>query len=98
MKTRIKVLFACLVILAGSSFSAGANQVPVNREVRRQKFRIERALGKAVMSWLSDGNDLAGAECDRLADSLLSLEEPGVSSYFIAAQVANRLIHFSRKF
>jgi tetratricopeptide (TPR) repeat protein len=40
------------------------------------------------MSWLSDGNDLAAAECERLADSLLSLGEPGVRSYFIAAQVA----------
>ena len=89
MRTYIKLFFACLVILAGSSLANSTSQsVPNNREKRLQKYRIKKALGEKVISWLSDGNDLAAAECDRLADSLLSLEEPGVSSYFIAAQVA----------
>jgi len=61
----------------------------VNWEKRLQKYRIKKALSEAVISWLSDANDSAAVECERLADSLLSLEEPGVSSYFIAAQVAN---------
>ena len=90
MKSYIKFVFADLVILAGTIFAAGINQSdPNNRGKRLQKFKIERALGEKVLSWLSDGNDLDGAECDRLADSLLSLEEPGVRSYLIAAQVAN---------
>jgi len=77
------------MILAGVGFAAGANQSrPVNWEKRLQKYRIKKALGEKVISWLSDGNDLAAAECDRLADSLLSLEEPDVRSYFVAAQVA----------
>jgi len=90
MRTYIKLIFAGLVILAGSSFAASVNQQdPNTQDTRLQKYRIKRALGEKVMSWLSDANDSAAVECDRLADSLLSLEEPGVSSYFIAAQVAN---------
>jgi len=60
----------------------------VNRDVSLQKYRIEKALGQNVISWLCDANDAAAVECDRLADSLLSLEEPDVRSYFLAAQVA----------
>jgi len=90
MRTYIKLFFAGLVILAGSRFVAATNQSdPNNREKRLQKYKIKKALGEKVISWLSDANDAAGAECDRLADSLLRLEEPGVSSYFIAAQIAN---------
>jgi len=90
MKTYIKFILVGLVILFGTGFTAGTNQSgPNNREIKRQKHRIKRALGKAVISWLSDGNDLAAAECERQADSLLALPEPSIRSYFIAAQVAN---------
>lgn len=90
MRTYIKLIFACLVILTGSSLANSTSQsVPNNREKRLQKYRIKKALGEKVISWLSDANDAAGAECDNLADSLLAQAEPGVWSYFIAAQVAN---------
>lgn len=90
MKTCVKLIFVALVVLAGSSFATSTSQsVPNNREKRLQKYKIKKALGEKVISWLSDANDAAGAECDRLADSLLALKEPGVWSYFIAAQVAN---------
>ncbi|MDH4240556.1 MAG: tetratricopeptide repeat protein [Phycisphaerae bacterium] len=61
---------------------------PVNWEKGRQERKLCRDLSKTVISWLSDANDSAAIECERLADSLLGLEEPGVRSYFIAAQVA----------
>jgi tetratricopeptide (TPR) repeat protein len=61
----------------------------VNREKRLQEHRIKVALREKLLSWLSDTNDIAAAsDCDRLADSLLDLEEPRLSSYFIAAEVA----------
>lgn len=50
---------------------------------------MQRDLGKAVMSWLADGNEPAALECDRLIDSLLAVREPTVRSYFLVAQVAN---------
>jgi tetratricopeptide (TPR) repeat protein len=57
---------------------------------RKEERRIRQALGEAVISWLADANEAAGNECDRLADSLLSIKEPkpSVRAYFIAAQVA----------
>lgn len=87
MKAHVKLICAGLLILAGAGFASGTNESPVvNQDMSTMFFR--KALSEMVISWLTDGNDLAGAECDRLADSLLSLEEPDVSSYFIAAQVA----------
>jgi tetratricopeptide (TPR) repeat protein len=57
---------------------------------RKEERRIRHALGEAVISWLADANEAAGNECDKLADSLLSIKEPepSVRAYFIAAQVA----------
>jgi hypothetical protein len=84
-----KLLLAVVVALAGTCFASGANQPrPVNQDIALQKYRIEKALGQEVISWLCDVNDAAAVECDRLADLLLSLEEPDVRSYFLAAQVA----------
>jgi len=89
MRTYIKLIFAGLVIVAGSRFAAGTNQSGAsNQETRLQKHRIKEALGKKVISWLSDANDSAAVECERLADSLLAQAEPDVWSYYIAAQVA----------
>lgn len=89
MRTYIKLVFAALVIVAGSSFAAGANQSrPANWEKGRQEWEIRRALSEKLISWLSDANDLAGEECDRLVDSLLTLPEPSVRTYFLAAQAA----------
>jgi len=89
MRTYIKLIFAGLMIVAGSRFVAATNQSdPNNREKRLQKYRIKKALGEKVISWLSDANDSAAVECDKLADSLLAQAEPDVWSYYIAAQVA----------
>jgi len=88
MRTYVKLLFTTLVFVA-CSCAASANQSrPENREKGRQERKMCRNLSKTVISWLSDANDSAAVECDRLADLLLSLEEPGIRSYFIAAQVA----------
>lgn len=90
MKSCIKFVFAGLVILAGTIFAADANQLyPANLEKGQQERKMHRDLCKTVISWLSDGKASEGIECDKLADSLLSLEEPSVKSYLIAAQVAN---------
>lgn len=89
MKIYVKLISVGLMILIWGSFAFGVNQSrPANWDKERQERKICRDLCKTVVSWLIDGNDLAGAECDRLADSLLSLEEPSVKAYFIAAQVA----------
>jgi tetratricopeptide (TPR) repeat protein len=88
------LLLACAAVFAfgeeqAESIKSGTNQSrPVNREEGRQERKICRDLCKAVISWLSDANDSAAVECDRLADSLLDIEEPGIRSYFIAAQAA----------
>jgi len=57
---------------------------------RKEERRIKHALDEAVVSWLADANEAAGEECDRLAESLLSIKEPepSVKAYFTAAQVA----------
>jgi tetratricopeptide (TPR) repeat protein len=57
---------------------------------RKEEHNIERSLCEAVVSWLADANEAAGKECDRFADSLLSIKEPepSVKAYFTAAQVA----------
>jgi tetratricopeptide (TPR) repeat protein len=90
MKTCSKSILAALVVLSGTYLASGDSQPrPVNHDVvALQKYRIEKALGQEVISWLCDANDAAAVECDRLADLLLSLEEADVRSYFIAAQVA----------
>jgi len=89
MRTYIKLVFAALVIVAGSIFAAGANQSrPANWKKGRQEWEIRRALSEKLISWLSDANALAGEECDRLVDSLLALPEPSIKAYFVAAQAA----------
>jgi tetratricopeptide (TPR) repeat protein len=87
MKTGIKLIYAGLLILAGVGFAYGTNELPVvNQDIELQKYRIENALGEAVVSWLSDANESAGVECERLVDSLLALPEPSIKAYFVAAQ------------
>lgn len=90
MRINRELIFQVLCVLISSSCVAGVSQ-PTYRisEQRSKEFKIEKDLGKAVMSWLADGNDLAVLECDRLADSLLTTGEPTARAYFIAAQVAN---------
>lgn len=89
------LLLACVAGCASGnqevkSIESSENQSrPANQEIRLQKHRIRETLKEKLLSWLSDANDLvAAAECDELTDSLLGLEEPGVHSYFIAAEVA----------
>jgi len=86
---RLKYILVGLVILAGTDFAAGANQSrPANWEKGRQEWKIRRALSGKLVSWLSDANESAAVECDRLVDSLLTLPEPTIKAYFVAAQVA----------
>lgn len=90
MKIYMKLFLVTMAVLLTLAPETAANQSrSQNREKGRQERRIYRDICKKTISWLSDGNDLDGVECDKLADSLLSLEEPGVTSYFIAAQIAN---------
>lgn len=92
MKSYIKSIFAALVILSSNNIILG--KIPsleeeyYNVTKGRKERKIQRALSEKLISWLSDANESAGVECDKLADSLLSLKEPGVSSYFVAAQIA----------
>jgi len=53
----------------------------------QKEWEIKRVLSGKLISWLSDANDVAGEECDRLVDSLLALPEPSIKAYFVAAQV-----------
>ncbi len=77
-------------ILVGASSIVHAEQVSFRiSEQKLREAKIERDLGKAVVSWLSGGNELAGDECDTLVDSLLGGEGPTLRAYFIAAQVAS---------
>jgi len=86
----IKIVFLTFSVLIGSICFANTDQYEfVVSEQRRKESKIERDLGKAVISWLADGNDLAALECDRLADSLLATGEPTARAYFIASQIAN---------
>ena len=58
-------------------------------EQRSKEYKIMDDLSKAVISWMTDGNEPAAFECDRLADSLLTTGEPSVRAYFIAIEIAN---------
>jgi tetratricopeptide (TPR) repeat protein len=79
--TCVLVIYPCLAVddLPGKVLS----------EQRHKEFAVERELGRAVMSWLADGNEVSAGECDDLVNSLLSIGEPTARSYFIAAQVAS---------
>ena len=93
MKTYIKLISVGLVILISNNIVLGMIIPSVEEEreyVRKgqKEWEIKRALSEKLFSWLSDVNDVAGEECDRLVDSLLTLPEPSIEAYFIAAQVA----------
>lgn len=90
MRVKRELILQVLCVLISSNFVISLGQsTSIISDQRTTEFNIEKDLGKAVMSWLADGNDLAAIECDRLANSLLVTEEPTVRAYFIAAQVAN---------
>jgi tetratricopeptide (TPR) repeat protein len=92
MRDYIKLFSIVICLLYSFSCIAGAIQHgSIISEQRQKEFIIERDLGKAVMSWLADGNEPATMECDKLVDSLLELDNPTARSYFIAAQVAKLL-------
>lgn len=86
----IKPIFLIICVLISFICFAGTNRSEfVISEQMKKEYIIKRALGKAVISWLADGNEPAALECDKLIDSLLAAGEPTVRSYFIAAQIAN---------
>jgi len=86
----VKLIIPAIYILMNSSCMASTNQLKsVVSEQKQEEFTIEKDLGKAVISWLTDGNEPAALECDRLVDSLLSTQQPTARAYFIAAQIAN---------
>ncbi|UCG57662.1 MAG: tetratricopeptide repeat protein [Phycisphaerales bacterium] len=90
MRVYMRLLLTVLVVVAGSSWVADADPAELTiSEGRTREFKTERALGKAVISWLADGNAQAAIECDALVKSLLAEQEPSARSYFLAAQVAN---------
>jgi len=89
----MKLISVGLVILISNNIVLGMIRPSVEEEkeyVRKgqEEWEIKRALSEKLFSWLSDANDLAGDECDRLVDSLLTLPETSIEAYFIAAQVA----------
>jgi tetratricopeptide (TPR) repeat protein len=91
MKTGIKLIFVGLMILISNNIVLGMIIPSVEEEreyVRKgqKEWEIKRALSGKLISWLSDANDVAGKECDRLVDSLLTLPEPTIEAYFVAAQ------------
>lgn len=93
MRTCIKLIAAGLMILISNNIVLGMIRPSVEEEreyVRKgqKEWEIKRALSGKLISWLSDANDVAGEECDRLVVSLLALPEPSIEAYFIAAQVA----------
>jgi tetratricopeptide (TPR) repeat protein len=89
MRAHMKLLGIVICCLHTSSCLTSATQPSSILSGQTQELIIERDLGKAVMSWLADGNEPAALECDKLVDSLLELDNPTARSYFIAAQVAN---------
>lgn len=90
MKTFMKLLLVAVATFLNLAPATPANQLrSQDQEKKWEEMEIWGDICKKTISWLSDANDLAGAECDRLADSLLSLHKPSVRSYLIAAQVAN---------
>lgn len=79
-----------LGLLVGVTCVAGAGQPGFTiTEQMRTENRIKQELVKAVLSWLSDGNEQAGDECDRQVHALLTTGEPSVHACFMGAQVAN---------
>jgi len=89
MKTCIKLLFVGLIVVIWSSLGFGMNQPSFEEEYNvkgQEEWEIRRALSGKLISWLSDANESAGEECDRLVDSLLTLPEPSIEAYFVAAQ------------
>jgi hypothetical protein len=91
MRTCIKLIAAGLMILISNNIVLGMIIPSVEEEreyVRKgqKEWEIKRVLSGKLISWLSDANDVAGEECDRLVDSLLALPEPSIKAYFVAAQ------------
>jgi hypothetical protein len=73
-----------------SAFTDTAEETPKELSAKAQQERKIRAdLSQAVNRWLSDANESAATECDILLDLLVGQEQPELSSYFMAAQVAH---------
>jgi len=54
----------------------------------RGEALLIRELCDKTLSWLSAPSEAAGAVCDKVAESLLSFDQPHPTSYFAAAQSA----------
>ena len=89
MKICAKSVLVILLVLAKSILAASTVKSEMaNFEKTREERRIERDLCNSLTYWLSDANESAALECDKLIDSLLTLPEPTIKAYFIAAQAA----------
>lgn len=63
----MKLLFSVICILISSGYLVGESQFKtVIPEQRQKEFKIEKALGKAVMSWLADGNEPAAHDFNEI--------------------------------
>jgi tetratricopeptide (TPR) repeat protein len=90
MRVYLKLFALILCVIIGNSSIANESQfVTTISPERHKEFLIERDLGKALLSWLADGNEPAEFECVKLVDSLMAVREPTVRSIFIQSQVAN---------
>ena len=79
-----------VIITICVSYGEQSNSIDItNLQKGREERKLCRDLCSQMISYLSDANETAGTNCDKLAESLLKLEEPSVNAYFVAAQAAN---------
>lgn len=89
MRMYIRVFIVVIGVFGIYNLVFGAEQFDLDKWKKGQNEReISRTLCRMTISWVCDGNEAAGIECDRLSDSLLKLSDPSIKAYFISAQVA----------
>jgi len=80
---------ACAVILIMSAGGVAESSIMEMPRPSREERKICRELCSVTIKWLEDGEAADSEECDKLIDTLLSLENASVKAYLIAAQTAS---------
>ena len=79
---------AVAVLLGSSLTTLGMGRVETDQKSTTD-IRLMCGLGERLVSWLNKGDVNDAAECDRLINDLLKLEQPSMEAYFAAAQATN---------
>lgn len=89
LRSQNTAILTMVFLMLGSATSVGLAATPYDSPpLRGEEFRMRRALADKTVSWLETADEAVDKECDKLAESLIALDDPSPLSYFVAAQSA----------